>query len=424
MLELVDRLLELAVEDHAVGDHDDLVEDGLVVGPVERHEAVGEPGDGVALARARRVLNEVRAAGSLGAGGRLQPANGVPLVVTGEDGRARLELRRVRRPLARHDVDEAAQEVEPRIPRPDLLPQVAGPVAGRVGGVALPVRVATVERQEPRLQPLEPGRHLDEVRVHGEVDECPTPEGHVRGVPILPVLLLRMLDGLVGDRVLQFRRGDRDAVHEQAQVERLRGPGLVRELAGDGQAVGEVLGGQLGRQAVGGLEEREADLDPVVVDTMAEDVHRAPLVELSGEAVAELLEDAVRPVVNFEEALPGYRLGLGDEGEQLRRVEAQLRVEVARPLGLRAPLADPVSAGLDERRRDGVFEAALVGLHAATPAMSCWPVTAAVMRAWRRSMRRSIERRSRSPIARSVVCAALAASVIACWVSIGGRGIR
>ena len=32
VLELVDRLLELAVEDHPVGDDDDLVEDRLVVG--------------------------------------------------------------------------------------------------------------------------------------------------------------------------------------------------------------------------------------------------------------------------------------------------------------------------------------------------------------------------------------------------------
>ena len=135
------------------------------------------------------------------------------------------------------------------------------------------------------------------------------------------------------------------------EVERLRRPGLVRELAGDGQAVGEVALGQLGRQAVGGLEEREADLDAVVVDAVAQDVDRAALVELLGEPVAELLEDPVRPAVDLDETLPGRRLRLRDEGEQLGGVEAQLRVEVGRPLGLRAPLADPVSARLDERRR-------------------------------------------------------------------------
>ena len=129
----------------------------------------------------------------------------------------------MRRPLARHDVDEAAQEVEPGVPRPDLLPQVAGPVAGRVGGVALAAGVAAVEREEPGLEALEPGRHLDEVRVDGEVDERPPPEGHVRRVAVLPVLLLGVLDRLVGQRVLQLRRRDRDAVDEQAQVEGLRG---------------------------------------------------------------------------------------------------------------------------------------------------------------------------------------------------------
>jgi hypothetical protein len=34
VLELVDRFLELTVEDHPVGDDDDLVEDGLVIDPV------------------------------------------------------------------------------------------------------------------------------------------------------------------------------------------------------------------------------------------------------------------------------------------------------------------------------------------------------------------------------------------------------
>ena len=246
-------------------------------------------------------------------------------MVAGEDDRAALQLRRVGRPLPRHDVDEAAQEVQPGVPRPDLLPQVAGPVPGRVGGVALPAGVTTVEGQEARLQPLEPGRHLDEVGVHGEVDERPPPEGHVGGVAVLAVLVLGMLDGLVGERVLQLRRRDRDAVDEEAEVEGLRGPGLVRELAGDGQAVGEVSLGQLGRQAVGGLEERQPDLDAVVVDAVTEDIDGTALVELLGEAVTELPEDPVRPVVDLEEALPGRWLGLLDEGQQLGRVQAQLR---------------------------------------------------------------------------------------------------
>jgi len=71
MLELVDRLLELAVEDHPVGDDHDLVEDRPLVGPVERHEAVGQPGDRVALAEPP-IAGRGRRGRTLGAGARLE----------------------------------------------------------------------------------------------------------------------------------------------------------------------------------------------------------------------------------------------------------------------------------------------------------------------------------------------------------------
>ena len=99
---------------------------------------------------------------------------------------------------------------------------------------------------------------------------------------------------------------------------------------------------------MGRLEEREADLDPVIVYAMPEDIDRPPLIELLGQPLAELLKDAVRPAMDLEEALPGCRLGRRDEGDQFRGIQAHLRVEVVRPLGLRPPLADPVTARLDE----------------------------------------------------------------------------
>ena len=105
------------------------------------------------------------------------------------------------------------------------------------------------------------------------------------------------------------------------------------------------------------------------------------LVELLREPVGELGLGALAATMDGDEALPRRRLRIGEEGEQLGRVEAMGPVEVAGPLRLRAPLADAVPASLDKRGGDGVLEAALVGLHAATAGMSSWPVTAAVMRA-------------------------------------------
>ena len=108
VFELEDRLLELAVEDHAVGDHDHLVEDRLIVDPVERHQPMGEPGDGVRLARASRMLDEELCPASL-ACRCLQASDGIPLVIAREYRRARPHLDSMGRTFARHDVYEPAQ---------------------------------------------------------------------------------------------------------------------------------------------------------------------------------------------------------------------------------------------------------------------------------------------------------------------------
>ena len=59
VLELVDRVLQLPVEHHPVGDHHDLVEHLRVGRVVQRREPVREPGDRVRLARPGRVLDQV-----------------------------------------------------------------------------------------------------------------------------------------------------------------------------------------------------------------------------------------------------------------------------------------------------------------------------------------------------------------------------
>ena len=84
VVELVDRVLELRVEDAPVGDDDDRVEDPLVV-PVQLSEAVREPRDAVRLAAPGRVLDEVVVARPLRPRRRLQLPHGVELVIARED---------------------------------------------------------------------------------------------------------------------------------------------------------------------------------------------------------------------------------------------------------------------------------------------------------------------------------------------------
>ena len=62
--ELLDRLADLLVEDAAVGDDDDRVEDFLVV-LLQADELMGQPGDRVRLAAAGRVLDQVPLADAL-----------------------------------------------------------------------------------------------------------------------------------------------------------------------------------------------------------------------------------------------------------------------------------------------------------------------------------------------------------------------
>ena len=87
VLELVDGVLQLLVEHAAVGDDDDRVEDLLVVAVVQARQPVGQPGDGVALAAAGRVLDQVVVAGALLARVGLAAAHAVELVVAREDHR-------------------------------------------------------------------------------------------------------------------------------------------------------------------------------------------------------------------------------------------------------------------------------------------------------------------------------------------------
>ena len=91
----LDRVADLPVEEEPVGDHDDGIEDrGAVLRkpePVLREpkpkpdQLVREPGDGVALAAARGVLDEVAPARAVRGGVGEQPAYHVELVIARPD---------------------------------------------------------------------------------------------------------------------------------------------------------------------------------------------------------------------------------------------------------------------------------------------------------------------------------------------------
>ena len=85
MVELIDGVLQLAVQHPAVGDDDDGLEDFLVVVIMQAGEPVGQPGNGVGLAGTGAVLNEIVLAGAVDLYIGQQLCHHVQLVISGED---------------------------------------------------------------------------------------------------------------------------------------------------------------------------------------------------------------------------------------------------------------------------------------------------------------------------------------------------
>ena len=85
VLKLVDGFLQLIVQNGAVGDHDHRMELLLPCRCIERGKLMRGPGDGVGLAGAGAMLDQVFMARPLAPGGDQQPVDHIPLMVAGED---------------------------------------------------------------------------------------------------------------------------------------------------------------------------------------------------------------------------------------------------------------------------------------------------------------------------------------------------
>ena len=233
---LPDRVPDLTVEDHPVGDHDDRVEDRRVV-PGQPDQLVGQPGDGVALAAAGRVLDQVAPARAVGAGVGQQPAHHVELVVARPDLLPALPAALL--VLRLHHLGVVLQDVGEAPPGQHLPPQVVDRQPVRVRRIARTVVPAPVERQEPRRLAGEPGAELHLPLVHGEVrDAAPELEQLLPRVAILLILQDRVVHRLLGQAVLQLEGEHRQPVDEQPDVQRpLRLVPAVAKLPGDREAV-------------------------------------------------------------------------------------------------------------------------------------------------------------------------------------------
>ena len=282
---LLDGVLDLLVQHPPVGDHDHRVEPRLAA-VLQADELVRQPGDGVALAAAGRVLDQIPLAGAACLGVGQEFLHHVELVVAGEDLLALLLPLVV---LFLHDLGVVLDDVrEPGLGQ-NLLPQVVGLEAALVGRVAGPVVPALVEGQKPRILALEVRAHPHFLVVHREVHHAAAElKQQLLGFPVALVLLHRIIHGLFGQAVLELKGGHRQAVDEEAQVQGELGLVLaVAQLPGDAEDIGRkaFLGLDV---AGGGRAVEQVQAHRPVLDPVAQHVDDAALGDLALEPVEEL----------------------------------------------------------------------------------------------------------------------------------------
>ena len=215
---LSDRIANLLVENATVRHHYDRIEDRRCV-RLEPNQLVSEPGDGVALAAARRVLDQVPFTVAVRAGVGKKFAHGIELVVTRPDLHP-FCLTGLLIP-GRNNLGVVFQDVGEASSSQHLPPQVVGLETVRVWRVAGAVVRAAVERQKPRGLASQVRAELDLVLVHGEVGHTAAElEQFLTRIAVLLVLPDGVVHRLFREVVLQFEGEDRQSVDEKPDIQR------------------------------------------------------------------------------------------------------------------------------------------------------------------------------------------------------------
>lgn len=321
-----DRGLELGVQHPAVRDHDYAGKNRPVVGVMQGGQPIGGPGDGVGLAGACAVLDQIVVAGAVFIHVVHQHPHHVQLMKAGEDQPVALET------------DELLDNVHHAGGVEDHAPEVVRGIAIRVGRVALAAVLAGavaahVEGQEIRLISGQLGGHPGLRQIHAEEGENPLVEleADLLRVPVLLPLLLRVLHALPHELVFQLEGKDRDAVDRQEQIHAVPIVGAVMPLP---DAVKDILPVVL---CVGliqaGFRQKVAHpkADAPVLEAVAQHVEHAVHVAGVVEGQTELPLRVYG--VHIHKALPGPGLAVLNEADQGVLVQPQLRVVAVLTMG-------------------------------------------------------------------------------------------
>ena len=332
LLELTHGGLQLTIEHAPVGDHHDGIEHAMIEGVVQRGQLMGQPADGEALAAARRVLHEIAVAGAAGARVGDEAAYTLQLMPPWEHRVAHTRFPAVGVFLL--DVLHiAAHELQHRVARPGVFPQIGGGEARARGWhrwVAGTAKAPLVEREEACARPLETRGDEHQFRIHGKVREtAPVAEQRITRIAFGWVLVLAdgVVDGLPVERVLELGGEERDAVEKEHQIGDTRFRLLrVAQLSHDAELIGFEQPSRVGIEAARRAEPGQMELAPGVLHPLPHHVERAAPFDFGRHTAQESLIGC-RAVMLLKRG-PRFGLGGQHEVEQVTRQQTELLVVV------------------------------------------------------------------------------------------------
>ena len=170
---------------------------------------------------------------------------------------------------------------------------------------------------------------MDFVGVGGEVDEGTPLEAEDRcvRVAVLPVLANGMAPRLTGHQVLEFTCRHRHTIEGKDEVERIFLARMAWHLPRYGELVALETRQGVRIEAVRRCEEGEVKPPPVELETVAQHVERALVVEFPGNLVDEHRLQVV--AVQCCHARPLVGLCLADEGDGVRREQCAFDIPIS-----------------------------------------------------------------------------------------------
>ena len=293
-----------------------------------------------------------------------------------------------------------AENFQPAFPLPDFFPQIRRHIAVGIRWVSLGSVIAFIERQELRLRTFQPRCHADFTAADGKVNHRPARERQQRfrvlslrlRITVQPVLIDRIVDAL-GEIGFQFDRGDRDSVQEQHQIDAvLIGRGILH-LLHHSQAIGTVTGHDVGIHGISWFElsHPQRTAKPQHIKAVPNDVQRSLLIERIPESAEQMIGS--RRSMILQQHIPSVWLRLLHPCQHILRKQAQPTHETRITLIFVNPATGfEVFADLGLEIALMVKTHATSGIWVAKLRTSILPVTAAEIRAVRRSCSKSIPR--------------------------------